>query len=106
MFNGLLKKSFPGLLVGAGFVLLAPIALAVLAKAVRPLAKAALHGYFALADELKSLATEDEKKDTPVLGQLVTAGVEEALTAAGEEATEEGMTDAIVEGVVTALEVI
>lgn len=106
MVNGLLKRSFPGLLIGAGIVLLAPIVLPALARAARPLAKAALHGYFGLVDELKSLAADDERKPTPVLGQLVTAGVEEAATAAGETAAEEGMADAVVEGVVAVLEVV
>lgn len=103
MFKDLLKRSGPGLLVGVGVAILAPIVLPALAKAVRPLAKAVLHGYFDLVDELKSLAAEDEKKPTPVLGSLVTAGVEEAAAAAGETAVEEGVADAIVEGVVTAL---
>jgi hypothetical protein len=106
MFNELLKRSFPGLLVGAGVVLLAPIVLPALAMAARPLAKALLHGYFDLVDELKSLAADDEHKATPVLGSLVTAGVEEAATAAGETAAETGIADAIVEGVVTFLEVV
>jgi hypothetical protein len=103
MFNGLLKRSLPGLLAGAGAVILAPIVLPVVARAARPLVKALLHGYFDLVDELQSLAVDDEKKPTPVLGTLVTAGVEEAATVAGEAAVEEGMADAILEGVVTAL---
>jgi hypothetical protein len=103
MFNGLLKRSFPGLLVGVGVVILTPIVLPVVARAARPLAKALLHGYFDLVDELKSLAADDERKTTPVLGTLVTAGVEEAATAAGEIAVEEGMADVIIEGVVAAL---
>jgi hypothetical protein len=106
MFNGLLKRSFPGLLVGAGVVFLAPVVLPVVARAARPLAKALLHGYFDLVDELKSLAAGDEKKPTPLLGTLMTAGVEEAATAAGETAAEEGMAEAVVEGVVTILEVV
>lgn len=103
MFNGLLKRSFPGLLVGAGVVLLAPMALSVVARAARPLAKAVLLGYFALVDELKSLAADDEKKSTPMLGTLVTAGFEESATVAGEAAVEEGVADTIVETVVAAL---
>ena len=103
MFKDLLKSSAPGLLVGVGVVILAPIVLPALAKAVRPLAKAALLGYFNLVDELKSLAADDEKKPTPVLGALVAAGFEETATAAGEAAVEEGVADAIVEGVVAAL---
>jgi len=106
MFKDLLKRSGPGLLVGVGVVLLAPIVLPVVARAARPLAKALLHGYFDLVDELKSLAANDDKKPTPVLGSLVTAGVEEAATAAGETAVEEGMADAVVQGVVTVLEVV
>jgi hypothetical protein len=103
MFNGLLRRSFPGLLVGVGVVILAPIVLPVVARVARPLAKALLHGYFDLVDELKSLAADDEKKSTPVLATLVTAGVEEAATAAGEVVVEEGMADVIMEGVVAAL---
>lgn len=106
MFKDLLKRPVTGILVGAGVVLLAPIVLPVVARAARPLAKAALHGYFALVDELKSLGAEDEKKLTPEVGHLVAVGVEEVATAAGEEALEEGVTEAIVEGVTTALEVV
>jgi hypothetical protein len=106
MFKDWFKGSGSGILIGVGVVILAPVLLPVVARAARPLAKAALHGYFALVDELKSLAAEDEKKPTPVLGSLVSAGVEEAATAAGETAAEEGVADAIVEGVVTVLEVV
>ncbi|MFZ5447217.1 MAG: hypothetical protein ACOZFS_01070 [Thermodesulfobacteriota bacterium] len=106
MFKDFLKGPASGVLVGVGLALLAPIVLPVLAKAARPLAKAALHGYFALVDELKSLAADDDKKDTPVLGQLVAAGVEQAASAAGEEVAEVEVADAIVEGVVTILEVV
>jgi hypothetical protein len=76
------------------------------ARAARPLAKALLHGYFALVDELKSLAADDEQKPTPMLGSLVTVGVEEAATAAGETAVEEGMADTMLQGVVTILEAV
>jgi len=89
--------------VGVGVALLAPIVVPALAKAARPLAKALLHGYFDLVDELKSLAADDDKKPTPVLGSLVSAGFEEAATAAGEAAVEEGVADAVVEGVVAVL---
>jgi hypothetical protein len=106
MFKDLLKRPGSGFLVGIGVVLLAPIVLPALAKAARPLAKALLHSYFDLVDELKSLAADDEKKATPMLGSLVTVGVEEAATAAGETAVEEGMADAMVQGVVTILEVV
>jgi hypothetical protein len=106
MFKDMLKRPGSGLLVGIGVVLLAPLVLPVVARAARPLAKALLHGYFGLIDELKSLVADDEKNPTPVLGQLVTAGVEEAATAGGETAVEEGVADAVVEGVVTALEVV
>ena len=103
MFKDLLKRPGAGFLVGVGVVILAPVMLPALARAVRPLAKAALHGYFDLVDELKSLAADNEKKPTPVLGALVSAGVEETATAAGETVVEEGVAEAIVEGVVTAL---
>jgi hypothetical protein len=103
MFKELLKRPGAGFLVGVGVVILAPIVLPALAKAVRPLAKATLLGYFNLVDELKSLAADEDKKPTPVLGALVTAGFEETATVAGETAVEEGVADAIVEGVVTAL---
>ena len=75
MVKDLLKRPVAGILVGAGVVLLAPIVLPALARAARPLAKAALHGYFALMDELKSLWTADEKKLTPVVSHLVTAEI-------------------------------
>ncbi len=103
MFKDLLKRPGAGFLVGVGVVILAPIVLPVVARAARPLAKALLHGYFDLVDELKSLAADDEKKPTPVLGALVAAGFEETATVAGEAAVEEGVADAIVEGVVTSL---
>jgi hypothetical protein len=104
MFKDLLKRPVSGVLVGVGVVLLAPIVLPAVARAARPLAKAALHGYFTLVDGLKSLASKEEKELKPVVGHLVAAGVEEAAAAAGEEAVEEGVAEAIVEGVATALE--
>jgi hypothetical protein len=106
MFKDLLKGSGSGILVGIGVAILAPVVLPVLASAARPLAKAVLLGYFALVDELKSLAANDEKKPTPVLGTLVTAGVSEAATAAGETVMEEGVADAVVQGVVTMIGVV
>jgi len=104
MVKDLLKRPVTGVLVGAGVVLLAPIVLPAVARAARPLAKAALHGYFALVEGVKSLTSEEGKKLKPIVGQLVAAGVEEAATTAGEEAAEEGVAEAIVEGVATALE--
>jgi hypothetical protein len=106
MFKELFKKPTSSILVAAGVVVLAPIVLPALARAARPLAKAALHGYFALVDELKRLAADVEKKPTPVIEHLVAAGVEEAATTVGEEAVEETVADAIVEGVATAMEVV
>jgi len=106
MFKDLLKRPVSGVLVGVGVVLLAPLVLPAVARAARPLAKAALHGYFALMDGLKDLTADDEKKLGPMVEQLVTAGVSEAATAAGEEAAEEGVAEAVIEGVVTALEVV
>ncbi len=103
MFKEMLKGPGAGLLLGIGVVLLAPIVLPAVARAARPLAKAVLHGYFDLVDELKSLAAGDERRPTPVLSSLVAAGFEETATAAGEAAVEEGVADAIVEDVVTAL---
>jgi hypothetical protein len=106
MFKDLLKGPGAGFLVGLGVVILAPVVLPLVAQVVRPLAKAALHGYFTLVDELQSLAADDEDKATPVLGTLVSAGVEEAAATAEEVAAEAEVTDAIVEGVVTALEIV
>ena len=104
MLKDLLKKPGGGLLLGVGVVLLAPIVLPVLARLTRPLAKAALHGYFAVSDGLKGLAAGDDQKAAPVIDHLVAAGVEQAATVAGEEAVEDGGVDAIVEGVATVLE--
>ena len=106
MFQDLLKRPVSGVLVGAGIVLLAPLVLPVVARAARPLAKAVIHGYLALVDELKDLAADDETKPTPVVENLMAAGVQEAATAAGEAALEEGVAEAIVAGVTTALEVV
>jgi hypothetical protein len=106
MFKELLKRPVAGILMAAGVMVLAPVVLLALARAARPLAKAVLHGYYDLVDEIKALAADEENKSTPVIEQLVTTGVTEAATAAGEGALEEGVTDAIVEGVVTALEVV
>ncbi|MFA4901235.1 MAG: hypothetical protein WC600_00665 [Desulfobaccales bacterium] len=103
MLKDLLKRPGAGFLLGIGVVILAPIVLPVVARAARPLAKALLHGYFDLVDELKSLAADDEKKPTPVLGAIVATGFEESAAAAGEIAVEEGMADVILEGVVAAL---
>jgi hypothetical protein len=106
MFQDLLKKTGAGLLVGVGLALLAPVVLPVVARAARPLAKAVLHGYFDLVDELHSLAADVETKPTPIVDQLVATGFTEAATAAGETAMETGVGEALVEGVVEALVVV
>jgi hypothetical protein len=106
MLKDLLKRPVTGVLLGVGVVLLAPMVLPAVARAARPLAKAALHGYFDLVEGVKSLRSKKEHDLEPVVGQLVAAGVEEAATAAGEEAMEEGVAEAIAEGVATALEVV
>jgi hypothetical protein len=104
MLKDLLKKPGVGLLLGVGAVLLAPLVLPALARLTRPLAKAALHGYFAISDGLKGLAEDADQQSTPVIDHLVAAGVEEAATVAGEEAVDDGVVDAIVEGITVVLE--
>jgi len=104
MFKDLLKRPVSGILVGAGVVLLAPIVLPAVARAARPLAKAALHGYFSLADGLKSLVSKEEKKLSSGEGHPVAAEVEKAAQVVGKEVLTEELTEAIVEGVATALE--
>jgi hypothetical protein len=104
MFKDLLKRPDAGILVGAGVVLLAPIVLPAVARAARPLAKAALHGYFSLADGLKSLVGQEEKKLSSGEGHPVTADVEKAAELVGKEVLTEELTDVIMEGVATALE--
>jgi hypothetical protein len=104
MFKDLLKRPVAGILVGAGVVLLAPIVLPAVARAVRPLAKAALHGYFSLADGLKSLVGQEEKKLSSGKGHPVAADVEKAAELVGKEVLTEELTDVIMEGVATALE--
>jgi hypothetical protein len=106
MFKDLLKGSGGAFLLGVGAVLLAPVVLPVVGQVIRPLAKAALHGYFNLVDELKSLAADDEPSAAPVLGSLVGAGVEQAATHTGEAVVDEEVGEAVVEGVITILEVV
>ena len=105
MFKDLLKRPVSGILLGAGVVLLAPIFLPAVARAARPLAKAALHGYFSLTDGLKSLGRQEQKKLSSGGGHPVAAEVEKAAQVLGKEVLTEELTEAIVEGVTTALEV-
>jgi hypothetical protein len=106
MFKDLLKGPAGGFLLGVGVTLLAPVVLPVVGQIVRPLAKAALYAYFNLVDELKSLATDEKPTSTPVLGSLVSAGVGETATTAGEAAEDEEVADVVLESVATALEVV
>jgi len=106
MFKDLLKGPGGGFLLGVGAVLLAPVVLPVVGQALRPLAKAVLHGYFNLVDELKSLAADDEPTAAPMLGSLVGAGVEEAATTAGEAVVDEEVGEMLAESVITILEVV
>jgi hypothetical protein len=48
----------PEILIGIGVVLAVPIILLVVATTVRPLAKALIKGYFALADVVKEMVEE------------------------------------------------
>jgi hypothetical protein len=106
MFKDLLKRPVSGILLGAGVVLLAPIVLPAVARAARPLAKAALHGYFSLADGLKSLVGKEEKKLSSGGGHPVATEVEQAAELVGKEVLTEELTEAVVEGVATVLEVV
>jgi hypothetical protein len=87
-------------------VLLAPVVLPMVGQPLRPLAKAALHGYFNLVYELKSLAADDEPTAAPMLGSLVDAGVKEAAATSREAVVGEEVGESVVEGVITILEVV
>jgi hypothetical protein len=95
MFKDLLKRPVSGILLGAGVVLLAPLVLPAVARAARPLAKAALHGYFSLADGLKSLVGKEEKKLSSGKGHKVAAGVEKAAELVGEKVLANELTEAV-----------
>jgi hypothetical protein len=104
MLKDLLKTPVSGVLVGAGVVLLAPIVLPVVARAARPLAKTALHGFFALTEGVQSLMGHAQAKRPSGKAHPVAAEVGKAAKTAGEEVLERGMAEVIVQGVTAVLE--
>lgn len=58
LLDDALKGWVPGVLIGAGIALAAPILLPEAAAGVRPLAKALIKGYLAVADAVKEVVAE------------------------------------------------
>ena len=77
LLDNIWKGWGPELLLGVGVVLAAPIILPAVASAIRPLAKALIKGYFALADAMKEIAEATAKEGAVEI-------VEEIAVEAGE----------------------
>lgn len=58
LWNNMYKGYGPGLLIGVGVALMAPIILPAVACLVRPVAKAAVKGGLTVADKVKEFAAE------------------------------------------------
>jgi hypothetical protein len=69
----------PEILIGVGVVLAVPILLPVVAATVRPLAKALIKGYFALADVVKEVAEEATRENAVEIIEDIAVEAGEAL---------------------------
>ncbi len=69
----------PEILIGVGVVLAAPILFPAVASAVRPLAKALIKGYFALADVVKEMAEEATRESAVEIVEEIAVEAGEAL---------------------------
>ena len=69
----------PEILIGVGIVLAAPIIIPVVAATVRPLAKALIKGYFALADAVKEVAEQASQESAVEIIEVIAVEAGEAL---------------------------
>lgn len=64
------KKWVPGILVGMGITLAAPVVLPVLACALRPLAKSAIKGGLVLGDKVKEITAEAREQMCDLVAEV------------------------------------
>ena len=82
----LFKNAFkgPGLLVGLGVVIAAPLVIPAVGRAARPLAKVVIRGYLAAAGLVSELASEAHEHAKDLIAEV--EGEREAATKAEEPA--------------------
>jgi hypothetical protein len=86
LFDGMLKGGVPGVLVGLGVALAAPVLLPAAATGVRPLAKALIKGGLVVAETVREVVAEAGEQ----LSDLVAEVQEERTSATTEQRTETG----------------
>jgi len=86
LLDDLLKGGVSGVLLGVGVALAAPILLPAAATGARPLAKAVIKGYLALADTVKEVVAEAGEQLSDLVAE---AQAEHASGAAAQAATSE-----------------
>lgn len=109
MFTKLFKGPVTGLLTVAGTVLLAPIVLPVVVGITRPVAKAALHLYFDLVEDVRQTVAEHQpvrrfgKKSKDLVTGVVAEGAQNLVHEVEVEA-EESVAGDLIESLVEVLE--
>jgi hypothetical protein len=86
LLDDMLKGGLPGVLVGVGVALAAPVLLPAAASGVRPLAKALIKGGLAVAATVREVVAEAGEQ----LSDLVAEVQEESASATTEQRTETG----------------
>jgi Protein of unknown function (DUF5132) len=86
LFNDMLKGGVPGVLVGLGVALAAPVLLPAAATGVRPLAKALIKGGLVVAETVREVVAEAGEQ----LSDLMAEVQEERTSATTEQRTETG----------------
>ena len=92
LLDNLLESGVSGVLLGVGVALAAPILLPAAATGARPLAKALIKGYLALADTVKEVVAEagEQVSDLVAEAQAGRANGSAAQAATGEQPPETG----------------
>ena len=79
LFDDALKGWGPGLLIGVGAALVAPVVIPALVSVMRPLTKEAIKGYLTLMDKVCELAAEASEQLSDIMAEVQ---AERALAAA------------------------
>ena len=86
LLDDMLKGGLPGMLVGIGVALVAPVLLPAAATGVRPLAKTLIKGGLIVAETVREVVAEAGEQ----LSDLVAEVQEEGATVTTEQRTETG----------------
>src|SRR5262245_46898697 len=78
MFKDLFKGSVPGILVGVAATLAAPVVLAVVAAAGRPILKAAIRTYLDVSERTKEIVDDAREQWSDVVAEARAEHVESA----------------------------